>query len=129
MRRIPVFFYGLFMDTELLVAKGVETSLRPASLRGFELRIGRRATLVPSDGTTVHGVLAELTHLDIDQLYSDHSVQDYRPEAVLVETDTGESIPALASTCLARRAPRNETRNTRPSCAPLGVSWAFLPTT
>ena len=76
MRRIVVFFYGLFMDTNLLAAKGIETSLRLASLRGFELRIGQRATLVPSIGTTVHGMVAELTNRDIDQLYSDPSVQD-----------------------------------------------------
>ena len=43
-RRITVFFYGLFMDEELLKAKGVQpTSLRQGCVRGFALRIGQRA--------------------------------------------------------------------------------------
>jgi hypothetical protein len=55
-RCISVFFYGLFMDEELLRAKGVQPrSPRQACIRGFALRIGQRATLVPvaDDAPTV----------------------------------------------------------------------------
>jgi hypothetical protein len=45
---IGVFFYGLFMDADLLRARGaVPTDVQHASIRGFSLRIGARATLVP----------------------------------------------------------------------------------
>lgn len=95
-RRVDVFFYGLFMDVEVLREKGVEpTGVRPARLPGFSLRIGRRATLVPDLDGTVHGVVMELTHDDVDELYAEQSVRSYRPEAVLVELVDGSRRPAL----------------------------------
>lgn len=46
-RRIDVFFYGLFMDAELLRSKGAfPVNIRRAGVPGFELRIGERATLL-----------------------------------------------------------------------------------
>lgn len=50
-RRVNVFFYGLFMDQQLLEAKGVyPTDIRAAVLEGYALRIGARAALVPTSG-------------------------------------------------------------------------------
>jgi hypothetical protein len=73
-----VFFYGLFMDAGLLRARGIEpAAMRGASVQGFALRIGLRATLVPASGDRVFGVAMELTHDEIDRLYSDPSVQAY----------------------------------------------------
>ena len=96
MRKIVVFFYGLFMDEELLRSKGITpANLRPASVTGFELRIGNRATLVPSDSGRVFGVLASLSHAELERLYSESSVSAYRPEAVLVHLSTGEVLAAL----------------------------------
>ena len=96
MRRIDVFFYGLFMDQAVIRAKGANPEvLRSAELRGFELRIGRRATLVRSVGGRVHGMLASLTHAELDRLYSDPSLTDYRPEAVIVDAPGAASIAAL----------------------------------
>jgi len=95
-RRVSVFFYGLFMDAELLRAKGAEpTGVRAASVPGFALRVGRRATLVPAAEDRAHGVVMELTHDEIERLYADPSVQAYRPEAVLTELADGTRIPAL----------------------------------
>src|SRR5437773_12275190 len=96
MRRIDVFFYGLFMGEELLRDKGVQSSsLRAASLKGFQLRIGHRATLVPSETECVYGIVASLSHREVDQLYSDPSLRDYRPEAVSATLPDGETVPAL----------------------------------
>ena len=95
-RRIDVFFYGLFMDADLLRTKGVNpTNIRPASVPGFALRIGQRATLVPSPKGLAHGILMDLTHAEVEQLYSDSSVRAYRPEAVLCELRSGSRVPAL----------------------------------
>ena len=96
MRRIAVFFYGLFMDETLLRAKGVaSTELRPAVVRGFTLRIGERATLVALDGHRVHGMLTSLSHAELDRLYSEPSLADYRPEAVIVDVPGGDAVSAL----------------------------------
>jgi hypothetical protein len=37
----------------------------------------------------------ELTHAEIEQLYSDPTVHAYRPEAVLCELNDGSHLPAL----------------------------------
>ena len=95
-RRISVFFYGLFMDEELLRANGVQpTSPRQACVRGFALRIGQRATLVPVSDARAYGVLMELSHEEIERLYAEPSVSMYRPEAVVAELADGVQVPAL----------------------------------
>lgn len=96
MRKIAVFFYGLFMDVSLLQDKGISLpNLRVATVSGFRLRIGRRATLVPDPKGLVYGVIAKLSHKEIEQLYSEPSVQDYQPEAVVAKLADGGSLPAL----------------------------------
>ena len=95
-RRIDVFFYGLFMDDALLREKGINpVGRRMASVENFCLVIGARATLVPCAGRSVHGVLFSLTHAEVDALYSDDSVSVYRPEAVAAKLDDGGITPAL----------------------------------
>jgi hypothetical protein len=95
-RRIAAFFYGLFMDAELLRAKGVNPNvLGSASIAGFGLRIGERAAVVPDGERVVHGVVMDLTHAELDSLYAEESVRMYRPEAVIATLRTGAFIPAL----------------------------------
>ena len=91
-----MFFYGLFMDPELLQDRGIlPTDIRVASVSGFALRIGARATLVPHLGGQVHGVLMKLSHADLERLYADPSVRAYRPEAVLAVTRDGVTVAAM----------------------------------
>lgn len=95
-RRIDVFFYGLFMDDALLRGKGVNpVNPRVASVENFSLVIGARATLAPRAARTVHGVLFSLTHTEVDALYAEASVSVYRPEAVLAQLADGSVTPAL----------------------------------
>ena len=95
-RKIDVFFYGLFMDEDVLRSKGViSTNLHSASLKGYQLRIGDRATLVPSQSGLVFGLIASLSHDELERLYSEPSVYAYKPEAVLVHLSAGEVLPAL----------------------------------
>jgi Gamma-glutamyl cyclotransferase, AIG2-like len=106
MRTIDVFFYGLFMDEDLLRAKGVMvTAMRPASVQGFELRIGNRATLVPEKSSRVFGMVASLSHTQLELLYSEPSVQAYRPEALLTQLTNGERIAALCFNLIDPSAP------------------------
>jgi hypothetical protein len=95
-RRVDVFFYGLFMDTALLREKGcAPTNERIAAVHGFTLRIGQRATLVPSSDHSVYGMVMALSHDEITTLYADASVSMYRPEAVLARLSSGMLVPAL----------------------------------
>jgi Gamma-glutamyl cyclotransferase, AIG2-like len=95
-RRIDVFFYGLFMDESLLREKGVDPQdRRQARVENFHLLIGARATLAPRAGRTVYGVIFALTHDEVDTLYSEASVEVYRPEAVSAQLTDGSVIPAL----------------------------------
>jgi len=109
-RKIDVFFYGLFMDEALLRAKGIPSpNLRIASVPGFQLLIGHRATLVPAPGKSVFGVVASLSHRELEQLYSEPSVQAYKPEAVLAHIQNGERVAVLCFNLL--DAPSDDEHN------------------
>ena len=95
-RRIDSFFYGLFMDVAILLDKKVTpVNPRPAFVEGFQLCIGRRATLLPHVGARAYGMLFALKHSELEQLYIGPDLERYRPEAVLARTLQGEVIPAL----------------------------------
>jgi hypothetical protein len=93
---MEIFFYGLFMDPQVLEAKGIHPGdARLAAVPGFSLRIGARAALVPTPGGEVHGVLMTLSHADLEKLYAEPSVQAYRPEPVLAVANDGATVAAL----------------------------------
>ena len=95
-RRIEAFFYGLFMDESILGQSGVApVNPRRAYVSDFALRIGKRATLVPSAGGRAFGMLVALTHTELDLLYNAAGLEHYRPEAVVAQTLEGSSVPAL----------------------------------
>ena len=95
-RRADVFFYGLFMDQEILRDKGLTPQNREiASVSGHALRIGQRAALVPDEKGKVYGVVMSLTLDELERLYSDPTVQAYRPQAVLAHLASGAQIAAL----------------------------------
>ena len=95
-RRVDVFFYGLFMDRDLLRAKGlIPEAPELASVSGFALRIGQRAALVPQPSGRVHGLVMSLTLDELELLYSEPSVQAYKPQAVLAHLASGGIIAAL----------------------------------
>jgi hypothetical protein len=57
-RQVDGFFYGLFMDVAVLRQAGTcPSNVRRAYVDDFALRIGERATLVPSLGTRAYGML------------------------------------------------------------------------
>jgi hypothetical protein len=95
-RRIDGFFYGLFMDRDVLRESRV-TAARPrrAYVDGYELRIGRRATLVPAPGARAYGMVFALTHDQLEKLYSAPGLEQYRPEAILAHSMEGDTFPAL----------------------------------
>ena len=95
-RRADVFFYGLFMDQELLRAKGLQPQqVERGLVEGLALRIGQRAALVPVSGARVYGLVMSLTLDELAKLYSDPSVRAYQPVAVLVQLENGGRLAAL----------------------------------
>ena len=92
---MKVFFYGLFMDEDLLAKKGIsprETIV--GHLDGFCLRIGERATLLRSAGARAYGVVMEISPGEAKGLYAESSVADYVPEPVTVELIDGSEVEA-----------------------------------
>ena len=111
MRKVDGFFYGLFMDPEVLRKVGVVAeNNRQASVQDYALRIGNRATLIESPGAVAYGMVYSLTHEDLDKLYGAQGLEQYRPEAMLVRTFAGTAIPALCYNLIDAPAPgeRNE---------------------
>ena len=109
-RRIDGFFYGLFMDAQVLHQAGTQpTNFRRAYVSDFALRIGRRATLVPSPGDRAYGMLISLTHAELDRLYGAPGLETYRPEAVIACPFEGEPTPALCYNLV--QAPEPHERN------------------
>ena len=95
-RRIDSFFYGLFMDGDLLRESGATPAdPRRGYVDGYALRIGQRASLVPSLGERAYGMVFALTHRELERLYSAPGLEQYRPEAVLVRVLEGGELPAL----------------------------------
>jgi AIG2-like family len=96
LRRVDVFFYGMFMDADILRGAGLSpASPEIAVLEGYELRIGNRAALVPKETTRVFGVVMSLTLREVAQLYAEESLTAYRPEPVLVALTSGQKTAAL----------------------------------
>lgn len=84
------------MDEELLRSKGLQPEgAERAAVEGLSLRIGQRAALVPTPGGRVHGIVFSLTLSELALLYSEPSVEAYRPQAVLAQLASGGVIAAL----------------------------------
>lgn len=105
-----MFFYGLFMDVEVLRQNGAKPgNARPAYVLELALRIGQRATLVPSPGARAYGMLIALTHAELERLYDAPGLEHYRPEAVLAQPIEGIAVPALCYN--PPQAPESHERN------------------
>lgn len=95
-RQVEGFFYGLFMDDDVLLESNVSASNpRRAYVDGFALRIGLRATLVVEPKARAYGMILSLTHDDLDRLYGAPGLELYKPEAVLAHSLDGDPYPAL----------------------------------
>jgi hypothetical protein len=105
-RRIEVFFYGLFMDPEVLAGRDIAAP-RPRRARadGYGLRIGRRATLVPALGEHAYGMVYALTQAELDRLYGQPGLEAYRPETITVRDLDGPSVAAVCYNLAAAPGP------------------------
>ncbi len=83
---MKVFFYGLFMDQDLLKEKGITPSTwQKAWANNFALKIGERASLVKEPNARSYGVVMTLEQTQITELYAEKSVKEYKPEKLTIE--------------------------------------------
>lgn len=99
-RKLQVFFYGGYMNMKTLEDLGVaKRAFAPASIHGYELVIQPHANIVEAGDGVVYGILANMTHAELDKLYGDNINQrlgvPYLPEAMLVFTRGGKITPAI----------------------------------
>lgn len=73
------------MDSSLLEDMGFRPKLvGAAKLNDYQIHIGDRATLIPTAGSIVYGVLMELSGAEASALYSRPEVSGYQAEPVNV---------------------------------------------
>jgi len=95
MSKTRVFFYGLFMDPDLLREQGYEpTEPLISKLENFELVLANRATLKPASGAGTWGTLMSLSDQELSQLYSAPSVVDYKAVDVICLSPQNEEMTA-----------------------------------
>ncbi|WP_072682508.1 gamma-glutamylcyclotransferase family protein [Arcobacter sp. LA11] len=91
-----VFFYGLYMDEEILKSKGVSPrNPRAGKVNGYKLRVGKMATLLRVKNCEAYGMVYSLTYDEINKLYRDSGLIDYVAESVIVQI--GDTL--VASLC------------------------------
>ncbi len=103
-RKPYAFFYGGYMDPGVLKAAGASPENCEAGyVADFELTVGPLANLEGKKDARAYGLLAQLSHADLDKLYGGNPVAlkgaPYLPEAVLVHTDDGRAVPAMTYIC------------------------------
>ena len=130
-RGVLVFFYGLFMDTEVLRRHGFQPlNACKATLDGYRLVIGARATLVPDDHGVVHGIATELTQEELQRLYAAPGLEAYRPDAVLLRVG-GAALPALCYNLMSPPAVGSNpdySEKLRALCTELGMPASYIAT-
>ena len=93
---MEVLFYGLFMDEAILQKYGLRPrNPRKAVLQDYVLKIGDRASLLPSKNESAYGILMTVDDEAIHDLYAEASVADYIPERVTVITDSNAAVSAI----------------------------------
>ena len=86
------------MNKAVLARAGVRpTRVLRGRLHGWDIEIRPRATLVPAKRARVYGILAKVTHRDLDKLYTKDwfGFGTYLPEAVIVSDTQRRRLPAI----------------------------------
>jgi hypothetical protein len=95
-RQIGAFFYGSFIRKDVQLKAGFSPQrLEVACLHGFDIHVAPHAALSRSDNSAVYGILVDITHRQLDTMYSAPGVGVFLPQAVLVVTQDGKLSPAL----------------------------------
>ena len=100
-RLLDVFFYGLYMDEEILKSKNVNPRNKRAAIApGYQLRVGKMATLLRDNNAQAFGMVYSLTHDEITSLYEGSGLTEYVPESIVIQTKENQTISALCCNLL-----------------------------
>jgi AIG2-like family len=92
---LKIFFYGSFMDLEILRTLGVvPQTFENAELKNWRITFSPMATLVRSERDSVYGAIAELSRTEVRKLYSRDDLKHYKPVDISVSTKRSKSVPA-----------------------------------
>ncbi len=93
---VKIFFYGSFMDLEVLRTLGVVPKrFETAELKNWGITFSPMATLVRSEGDSVYGTIAELSRDEVRMLYSKGDLKRYYPVDITVSTKGNELVPVV----------------------------------
>jgi hypothetical protein len=126
---VRVFFYGLFMDQQVVRDAGVvPTVVGPGTVSGFALRIGRRAVLVPEPAAVTEGVVMDLAPDDVEKLYADSTLAEYAPQPVVVVLEGGQVLDAVCYNAPYEPGERDDeyARRLRDAARRAGLSDAYV---
>ncbi len=91
---LPVFFYGLFMDMDVLRARGIHPrAIEIVTVLDHRIHLGAKAMLVPAASGRARGILALLKRHEFDALYA--GLDEYREEYVTAMHADGRRMPAV----------------------------------
>jgi len=109
-RLLDVFFYGLYMDEEILKSKDVNPRNKRAAIApGYQLRVGKMATLLRDNNAQAFGMVYSLTHAEITALYEGSGLTAYVPESIVIQTKENQTISALC--CNLLNPPSDDEKN------------------
>lgn len=107
-RVLEVFFYGLYMDAEVLSSRGVvPRAPRRAFIEGHSVRLGSKAVLLRAAGKRAYGMLFRLTHDEIDVLYEHTSGYVAEPFVAVPIAESAFAAPVAAISMVHRELPDN----------------------
>ncbi len=98
--KIPVFFYGSYINFDVLKEVDIiPERYQVAKLYGYDLSIQPLGNIFQAEEKCVYGIVVEATHPELNRLYTEHAEKKlggiYLPEAVLVQTNGGDWMPAM----------------------------------
>jgi hypothetical protein len=92
---LKIFFYGSFMDLEVLRTLGVvPKTIETAELKNWSITFSPMANLVRSEGDSVYGTIAELSRDEVRMLYTRDDLKHYNPVDITVATTRYKHVPA-----------------------------------
>lgn len=87
------FFYGLYMDSDLLVKSGYNpTHPQLACLDGFRIDLRGPIKLIPDSGKSAWGMVFTLPEADLHAMYSGPNTRDYQPCTMMAKTPDGSVV-------------------------------------
>jgi len=70
---MEVFFYGLFMNKDVLIKNGVNPlNPRKGYLNDYTIKIGNWASLIPCKKEKAYGIIMTINDEELVTLYSEH---------------------------------------------------------